>query len=210
MSLPGLSVFSALQIRARNPSSFTPPRRTVRPLGSVERLPRANAQTLMPTELYVMPSVEFDRLLAEDHAGPPCDHHAGQPGPLSWRQAQQSRHESVMSRLIKLLIFALCTTCCPMPRHGPSLPVRISQEQLASMTGSTQPTVSDLLQKLHKAGLIAIAHRQITIICNLAPPARPRRRNHRGLNTARKGWTGTLIHHDRFGQGAAIPTSSVH
>ena len=48
-----------------------------------------------------------------------------------------------------------------------ALPVRVSQEQLASMTGSTQAqfTVSDLLQKLHKAGLIAIAHRQITI-CN--------------------------------------------
>ena len=44
-----------------------------------------------------------------------------------------------------------------------ALPVRISQEQLASMTGSTQPTGSDLLQKLHKAGLIAIARRQITI-----------------------------------------------
>ena len=43
-----------------------------------------------------------------------------------------------------------------------------------------------------------------------APPARPRRRNHRGLNAARKGWTGTLMHHDRFEQGLAIPTSSVH
>ena len=31
--------------------------------------------------------------------------------------------------------------------------------------GHLHPTVSDLLQKLHKAGLIAIAHRQITI-CN--------------------------------------------
>ena len=31
------------------------------------------------------------------------------------------------------------------------------------MTGSTQPTVSDLLQKLHKAGLISIERRRITI-----------------------------------------------
>jgi CRP/FNR family cyclic AMP-dependent transcriptional regulator len=74
---------------------------------------------------------------------------------------------SVMSRLIKLLI-SLVYDLLPDAEAWAkpvALPVRISQEQLASMTGSTQPTVSDLLQKLHKAGLIAIAHRQITI-CN--------------------------------------------
>ena len=117
---------------------------------------RANAQTLMPTELYVMPSVEFDRLLAEDYV-------------LARRVITMlgSRVRYLGDRLSNLLI-SLVYDLLPDAEAWAkpvALPVRISQEQLASMTGSTQPTVSDLLQKLHKAGLITIAHRQITI-CN--------------------------------------------
>ena len=122
---------------------------------------RANAQTLMPTELYVMPSVEFDRLLAEDYVL------ARRVITMLGSRVRYLATGSVMSRVIKLLI-SLVYDLLPDAEAWAkpvALPVRISQEQLASMTGSTQPTVSDLLQKLHKAGLIAIAHRQITI-CN--------------------------------------------
>lgn len=129
---------------------------------------RANAQTLMPTELYVMPSVEFDRLLAEDYvlARRVITMLGSRVRYLGDRLSNLATG-SVMSRLIKLLI-SLVYDLLPDAEAWAkpvALPVRISQEQLASMTGSTQPTVSDLLQKLHKAGLIAIAHRQITI-CN--------------------------------------------
>jgi CRP/FNR family transcriptional regulator len=44
------------------------------------------------------------------------------------------------------------------------LPVRISQEQLASLTGSTQPTINALLQKLSKDGLITTSKRNICIL----------------------------------------------
>ncbi len=129
---------------------------------------RANAQTLMPTELYAMPSVEFDSLLAEDYvlARRVITMLGSRVRYLGDRLSNLATG-SVMSRLIKLLI-SLVYDLLPDAEAWAkpvALPVRISQEQLASMTGSTQPTVSDLLQKLHKAGLIAIAHRQITI-CN--------------------------------------------
>ena len=122
---------------------------------------RANAQTLMPT-------VEFDSLLAEDYvlARRVITMLGSRVRYLGDRLSNLATG-SVMSRLIKLLI-SLVYDLLPDAEAWAkpvALPVRISQEQLASMTGSTQPTVSDLLQKLHKAGLIAIAHRQITI-CN--------------------------------------------
>ena len=44
------------------------------------------------------------------------------------------------------------------------MPLRISQEQLASMAGTTQPTVSDLLQKLQKEGQIRVERRRITLL----------------------------------------------
>ena len=123
----------------------------------------------MPTELYAMPSVEFDSLLAEDYvlARRVITMLGSRVRYLGDRLSNLATG-SVMSRLIKLLI-SLVHDLLPdaeaWAKPVAPLPVRISQEQLASMTGSTQPTVSDLLQKLHKAGLIAIAHRQITI-CN--------------------------------------------
>mgnify|MGYP000034447385 len=122
----------------------------------------------MPTELYAMPSVEFDSLLAEDYvlARRVITMLGSRVRYLGDRLSNLATG-SVMSRLIKLLI-SLVYDLLPDAEAWAkpvALPVRISQEQLASMTGSTQPTVSDLLQKLHKAGLIAIAHRQITI-CN--------------------------------------------
>ena len=88
--------------------------------------------------------MEFDSLLAEDYVLARCViTMLGSRVRYLGDRLSSLATGSVMSRLIKLLISLV----------------------YASMTGSTQPTVSDLLQKLHKAGLIAIAHRQITI-CN--------------------------------------------
>ena len=116
---------------------------------------RANAQTLMPTELYVMPSGTFDSLLAEDYAlARRVITMLGSRVRYLGDRLSNLATGSVMSRLIKLLI-SLVYDLLPDAEaweRPVALPVRISQEQLASMTGSTQPTVSDLLQKLHKAG----------------------------------------------------------
>ncbi len=127
---------------------------------------RANAQTMMPTELYTMQSEEFDRLLAEDYmmARRVITMLGSRVRYLGSRLSTLATG-SVMNRLIKLLISLVYDL---LPDAGAwdrpvAVPIRISQEQLASMTGSTQPTVSDLLQKLHRSGLISIAHRQITI-----------------------------------------------
>ena len=96
----------------------------------------------MPTELYVMPSVEFDRLLAEDYvlARRVITMLGSRVRYLGDRLSNLATG-SVMSRLIKLLI-SLVYDLLPDAEAWDkpvALPVRISQEQLASMTGSTQP-----------------------------------------------------------------------
>ena len=66
---------------------------------------RANAQTLMPTELYAMPSVEFDSLLAENYvlARRVITMLGSRVRYLGDRLSNLATG-SVMSRLIKLLI----------------------------------------------------------------------------------------------------------
>lgn len=128
---------------------------------------KANAQTITPAEICVIKGADFDALLAQSY-------------PLARRVisllGSRIRHlgESISnlvtcnveSRLIKLLI-ALAYDLLPDAnawRRPVTIPLRISQEQLASMAGTTQPTVSEFLQKFQKEGLIRIAKRQITIV----------------------------------------------
>jgi CRP-like cAMP-binding protein len=47
------------------------------------------------------------------------------------------------------------------------IPVSLTQEQLASMTGSTQQTVSEILKKLQEEKLITISKKRITILSPL-------------------------------------------
>ena len=99
---------------------------------------RANAQTLMPTELYAMPSVEFDSLLAEDYvlARRVITMLGSRVRYLGDRLSNLATG-SVMSRLIKLLIslvydllpdaeawakpvarYATRSTCSPTPKKS--------------------------------------------------------------------------------------------
>ena len=142
---------------------------------------RANAQTLMPTELYAMPSVEFDSLLAEDYvlARRVITMLGSRVRYLGDRLSNLATG-SVMSRLIKLP-----ATARLHDRLNAAHGQRPAPEVAQSGPDSHRPPPNHDMQP--------------------APPARPRRRNHRGLNAARKGWMGTLIHHDRFGQGRSHP-----
>ena len=128
---------------------------------------RANAQTLMPSDIHVMSSEAFDRLLEENYAlARRVITLLGSRVRYLGDRISNLVTGSVLSRLVKVLISLVYEelTDAESWERPVTLPVRISQEQLAAMTGSTQPTVSDLLQKLQKAGLIAIAHRHITIL----------------------------------------------
>lgn len=134
----------------------------------LEGYPRkANAQAMAPSEIHSVRGQDFDALLAAHY-------------PLARRVisllGSRIRHLgdsirnlvvcSVEGRLIKLLV-ALVYDLLPDAeawRRPVTVPLRISQEQLASMCGTTQPTVSDLLQKLQREGQIRVERRRITLL----------------------------------------------
>ncbi|MDR2820059.1 MAG: Crp/Fnr family transcriptional regulator [Desulfovibrio sp.] len=127
---------------------------------------KANAQAIAPSEVYCMNSKDFDAFLSHDYM---------MARRVITMLGARIRHlgdtvsnlvsSTVMARLIKLLISLACDqlTDAETWTSPISIDMCLSQEQMAAMTGSTQPTVSDLLQQLKKAGLVTIAHRKITL-----------------------------------------------
>ncbi len=72
----------------------------------------------------------------------------------------------VTSRLSRLLIYLslnhlVFNDQCPGPI---SFPLELTQEDIASMTGSCQQTVSETLKKLQQEGIIRVSRKEITII----------------------------------------------
>ena len=128
---------------------------------------KANAQTLSPCIIYEMPGDAFEKFLAENYQVA--------------RKVIQSLGKrlrylgeitgglmvcDVGTRLAKLLAY-LCHEYIPSEkgwREPLTIPIKLTQEQLASMVGSTQQTVSELLKEYQESGLIVIKNRQITVI----------------------------------------------
>ena len=70
----------------------------------------------------------------------------------------------VPTRLLKLLL-CLSHDEVAMARGGPAdVPVRLTQGQIASMTGSCQQTVSETLAAFEQRGLIKVSRQRITLL----------------------------------------------
>lgn len=128
---------------------------------------KANAQALLPCELMRVKSGDFDDLLRNDHEM--TRRLIGLLGSRIRYLGERISHLvacSVMERLIKLLIYMaferLEDTQSDNDRPV-TVPIHLTQEQIASMTGSTQPTVNELLQSLQKEGLIEVSRKQIVV-----------------------------------------------
>ncbi|MDR2055620.1 MAG: Crp/Fnr family transcriptional regulator [Desulfovibrio sp.] len=127
---------------------------------------KTNAQAITPAEIYSMNGSEFDKVLAGDYA---LARRVITVLGSRLRQLSENISDlvscSVMERLIKLLI-ALGYEQLPDAGAWNSpvrIALRISQGQIAAMIGSTQPTVSDLLQELQEDDLVSVSNRQITL-----------------------------------------------
>lgn len=134
----------------------------------VDACPRkANAQSLTAAVLYSIDRAGFEDLLMHNYA-------------LSRRVISvlgaRVRYLgdrisalitcTVMHRLIKFLL-SLAYEHLPDAaswHKAVTIHMRLSQEQIAAMTGSTQPTISDGLQHLQREGLIAMSRCHITLL----------------------------------------------
>ncbi|WP_165176664.1 Crp/Fnr family transcriptional regulator [Desulfovibrio sp. ZJ369] len=134
----------------------------------LEGYPRkANAQSLTPAVLYRIGRKDFDALLRESY-------------PLARRVISllgcRIRHlgdtirdlmacnvEDRLANVLITLAFDMLPDAESWQREI-QLPMRVSQEHLAQLAGTTQPTVSELLKKFQRLGLIRVEHRRITLL----------------------------------------------
>jgi CRP-like cAMP-binding protein len=132
---------------------------------------KANAQCLSPCFFLRVDSGDFDTLLAEDHAL--CRRVISVLGRrirYLGERISQLMTCGVMERLIMLMINIACGCIKDIKSWSQPvvLPLVLTQAQIASMIGSTQPTVNELLQSLQREGLIEISRRQIRLCHPLA------------------------------------------
>lgn len=128
---------------------------------------KANAQTLTNCTLYKLNQYGFEKLL---------DTHTvvtkrvmqilGRRLRYLGEQIEGLMSSDVRSRLIKLLVqIAYERLSDERSWTLPvKMPIKLTQEQMASMTGSCQQTISCILGELQEEGHISVCHREITII----------------------------------------------
>ncbi|EFL86386.1 hypothetical protein HMPREF1022_01837 [Desulfovibrio sp. 6_1_46AFAA] len=130
----------------------------------------ANAQTLMPSVIHVMDAAAFSAMLESRFSMARRVINV-----LGNRLRYCNDHicrltsSTVRDRLLRLL---LCLVCDNLPADvaAPAwqAPVRgdmpVSQEQIAAMIGSTQPTVSGVLQQLQAEGLLVVQRAHIEVL----------------------------------------------
>ena len=128
---------------------------------------KANAQALSPCIIYEMRGSDFELFLAANYS---VARKVIQTLGCRLRYLGEIAGSlmvcSVGTRLAKLLAY-LCHEYIPSESgwHRPlTIPIKLTQEQLASMVGSTQQTVSELLKEYQAEGLIEIQGRQITVL----------------------------------------------
>lgn len=128
---------------------------------------KANAQALSPCIIHTISRSAFEQYLAENY---PAARKVIQTLGRRLRYLGEITGSlmscDVGTRLAKLLAY-LCHEYIPGEkgwRQPLTIPVKLTQEQLAAMVGSCQPTVSDLLKEYQQQGLIGIKQRQITVL----------------------------------------------
>jgi CRP-like cAMP-binding protein len=128
---------------------------------------KANAQTLAPCIIYESPRAAFEKFLEENYkVARKVIKTLGRRLRYLGEIAGGLMVCDVSTRLTKLLAY-LCHEYIPSEkgwRRPLTIPIKLTQEQLASMVGSTQQTVSELLKECQQSGLIVIKNRQITVV----------------------------------------------
>lgn len=141
-------------------------------MGGCER--KNTAQALTPVTLHTMEAKVFQELLENDVV------FSGKLISLLSRhvvnlgvQVASLMLGDVMERLINLLLYFYHDTLPYADRTPPqSIPICLAQSHIASMVGSTQPTISGLLRQLQSEGLISLSRMHI---CVLNPAAMQRK-----------------------------------
>jgi CRP/FNR family transcriptional regulator, cyclic AMP receptor protein len=126
-----------------------------------------NAQAITPCRLYEIKRKDFEMLLRRHFSlAQRVIEVLGRRVRYLGEQLESLIVCDVPARLLRLLT-CLCCPGVPDPKmldKPVPIPVKLTQEQIAAMIGSTQQTVSETLKKLKEEGLIEVSGKEITIL----------------------------------------------
>jgi CRP-like cAMP-binding protein len=128
---------------------------------------KANAQTITPCVLYELGKAEFEELLSKNYAlARKIIQTLGRRLRFLGEQVENLMVCDVRTRLLKLLFYMCCQHHAAKESwSGPlKIPLDLTQEQIASLTGSCQQTVSETLKRLQQEKAILISRKEITIL----------------------------------------------
>jgi CRP/FNR family transcriptional regulator, cyclic AMP receptor protein len=132
-----------------------------------ERKRVSNAQAMTPCRVYEIKRKEFEILLQRHF---PVARRVievlGRRLRYLGEQVEGLMVCDVSARLLRLLTFLCCHHIADLsdPPSPLRVPVKLTQDQIAAMIGSSQQTVSETLKKLKESGWIAIAGKEISIL----------------------------------------------
>ncbi|MDF1593124.1 MAG: Crp/Fnr family transcriptional regulator [Desulfobacterales bacterium] len=130
---------------------------------------KCNAQALTPSVLYEINKENFEFLLSRYHSLSRkvikvLDRRLRYLG----EQIENLMVCDVATRMLKLLFYLCCNSLidrASLTLNKPiKVPINLTQEQMASLTGSCQQTVSETLKELQQSGLIQISKKEITLL----------------------------------------------
>lgn len=128
---------------------------------------KANAQTITTCVLYEINRTDFENLLARHpRFALKIIHILGGRIRYLGEQIENLMVCDVRTRLAKLLVYLSYDLLVDQEdwMKPVTIPFSLTQEQMASMTGSCQQTISELLKKFQKGQLIAISRKKINIL----------------------------------------------
>jgi len=126
---------------------------------------KCNAQAITASELYVVSKADFEKLLSSHYQL--CRKVMGVLG-LRLRylgeQMENLMHCDVHTRVLKLMLYLVHHAYdIKFPEKSITVPINLTQCQLAAMTGSCQQTVSENLKKIQENDLIHIKNKTLTV-----------------------------------------------
>lgn len=128
---------------------------------------KCHAQALASSHVLEMGKQEFELMLSKHYAlARRVINVLGRRLRFLGEQIENLMASDVTTRVLKLLIY-LCyqglldSTSWNRPIK---VPLKLTQEEIASMTGSCQQTVSEVLKSLKEEGLILVSKREIVLV----------------------------------------------
>jgi CRP/FNR family cyclic AMP-dependent transcriptional regulator len=134
-------------------------------IGKHERV--FSAQAITPCRLYELQGKEFEILLRRHYPlAQRVIEELGRRLRYLGEQIDSLMLSDVSNRLLKLLMCISCHNVIDQNEMNSPILVslKLTQEQIAAMIGSTQQTVSETLKKLKEDGLIEISGKEITLL----------------------------------------------